>query len=182
MIGKSDEKVRLQSAMEYLMTYGWAILIIAVVLGALYSLGIFSSATFAPQGCIVQPGFECQNPILTTSTGLLTLTFGQSAGSTWSSANIIFVPYGYVYSGNYGTTGAAGTWPSNSLGQFASGQTATVSLKLTGLVQGSCPGSTMVSGGASALSTVCQGTLWANVVINGITAIQEIGTITIKSS
>ncbi len=31
-----------QSAMEYLMTYGWAILIIAVVLGALFQLGVFS--------------------------------------------------------------------------------------------------------------------------------------------
>ncbi len=38
-----------QSAMEYLMTYGWAILIIAVVLGALFSLGIFNSATLAPK-------------------------------------------------------------------------------------------------------------------------------------
>jgi hypothetical protein len=28
-----------QSAMEYLMTYGWAILIIAVVLAALFALG-----------------------------------------------------------------------------------------------------------------------------------------------
>ena len=38
-----------QSAMEYLMTYGWAILIIAVVLGALFSLGVFNSANFAPR-------------------------------------------------------------------------------------------------------------------------------------
>ena len=43
---------RLQSAMEYLMTYGWAILIIAVVLGALFSLGIFNPAFLAPK---VQP-------------------------------------------------------------------------------------------------------------------------------
>ncbi len=34
--------VKSQSAMEYLMTYGWAILIIAVVLGALFQLGVFS--------------------------------------------------------------------------------------------------------------------------------------------
>ncbi|MGD0510444.1 MAG: LamG domain-containing protein [Candidatus Micrarchaeaceae archaeon] len=39
--------LKAQSAMEYLMTYGWAILIIAVVLGALFSLGVFNSATFA---------------------------------------------------------------------------------------------------------------------------------------
>ncbi|WP_088820199.1 LamG-like jellyroll fold domain-containing protein [Candidatus Mancarchaeum acidiphilum] len=38
-----------QSAMEYLMTYGWAILVIAVVLAALYSLGIFNPSSFAPK-------------------------------------------------------------------------------------------------------------------------------------
>ncbi len=31
----SDNSTKVQSAMEYLMTYGWAILIIAVVLAAL---------------------------------------------------------------------------------------------------------------------------------------------------
>ncbi len=35
--------------MEYLMTYGWAILIIAVVLGALFGLGFFNSASLAPK-------------------------------------------------------------------------------------------------------------------------------------
>jgi hypothetical protein len=45
-----------QSAMEYLMTYGWAILIIAIVLVALFSLGVFNSANFAPRA---QPG-SCQ--------------------------------------------------------------------------------------------------------------------------
>ena len=31
-----------QSAMEYLMTYGWAILIVIIVAAALYALGIFT--------------------------------------------------------------------------------------------------------------------------------------------
>jgi len=35
-------KNKAQTAMEYLMTYGWAILIIIVVVAALYSLGVFS--------------------------------------------------------------------------------------------------------------------------------------------
>ena len=39
--------------MEYLMTYGWAILIIAVVLGALYYLGVFNTSNLAPRA---QPG------------------------------------------------------------------------------------------------------------------------------
>jgi len=65
-----------QSAMEYLMTYGWAILIIAVVLGALFQLGVFNSSSFLGTGCIAQPGFYCNNPVLSTS-GVLTVTVGQ---------------------------------------------------------------------------------------------------------
>ena len=51
---KSSSKA--QSAMEYLMTYGWAILIIAVVLGALFGLGVFNPYTFAAKA---SPG-ACQ--------------------------------------------------------------------------------------------------------------------------
>ncbi|MDE1851736.1 MAG: hypothetical protein KGH69_03560 [Candidatus Micrarchaeota archaeon] len=39
---------RLQSAMEYLMTYGWAILAIAIVMVSLYSLGIFNAGSLQP--------------------------------------------------------------------------------------------------------------------------------------
>jgi hypothetical protein len=45
-----------QSAMEYLMTYGWAILIIAVVLGVLFQLGVFSGSALTPKAA---PG-SCQ--------------------------------------------------------------------------------------------------------------------------
>ncbi|MGC8537558.1 MAG: LamG domain-containing protein [Candidatus Micrarchaeia archaeon] len=50
------QNFKLQSAMEYLMTYGWAILIIAVVLAALFQLGVFNPMTFAPKA---SPG-SCQ--------------------------------------------------------------------------------------------------------------------------
>jgi len=49
---------RSQSAMEYMMTYSWAILMIAVVIGALYSLGLLNPITYAPRanpgGCQVR--------------------------------------------------------------------------------------------------------------------------------
>ncbi len=35
-----------QSALEYMMTYGWAILIIVIAAGVLYSLGVFSPSSF----------------------------------------------------------------------------------------------------------------------------------------
>ncbi len=70
---------RAQSAMEYLMTYGWAILIIAVVLGALFALGVFNSSSFLGSACVAQPGYLCQQATLNDS-GVLTMTLGQSNG------------------------------------------------------------------------------------------------------
>ncbi len=37
-----------QAAMEYLMTYGWAILIIVVVVAALYAMGVFKPKASVP--------------------------------------------------------------------------------------------------------------------------------------
>ena len=37
-----------QAAMEYLMTYGWAILIIVVVVAALYAMGVFKQKAAIP--------------------------------------------------------------------------------------------------------------------------------------
>ena len=56
MGGQSTRKA--QSAMEYLMTYGWAILIVAAALGSLFSLGVFNGTNFAvkvlPGACRVE--------------------------------------------------------------------------------------------------------------------------------
>ena len=69
-------RLKSQSAMEYLMTYGWAILIVAVVLGALFELGIFSGTTFGGNACIPASGYLCNNPVLSTN-GLLSVSFGE---------------------------------------------------------------------------------------------------------
>ena len=104
-----------QSAMEYLMTYGWAILIIAIVLAALFSLGVFSPTAYTPKASpgscqVVRPegpgttGFInlegiCngelpqyvaqfsgqQNPVITFNG--LTLTSPQFTVSVWASYN-----------------------------------------------------------------------------------------------
>jgi hypothetical protein len=59
-----------QSAMEYLLTYGWAILIIAVILVVLFQLHIFEPAAYF--ACLGQPGFLCSLPSL-SSGGALTV-------------------------------------------------------------------------------------------------------------
>ncbi|HVA83058.1 MAG TPA: hypothetical protein VNF06_02750, partial [Candidatus Aquilonibacter sp.] len=69
-------QTRLQSAMEYLMTYGWAILIIAVVLGVLFQLGVFNFGRLSTASCLAQSGFICSTPLLNAS-GNLSITLGE---------------------------------------------------------------------------------------------------------
>jgi hypothetical protein len=76
-----------QSAMEYLITYSWAIIIIAVTLGALYALGLFNPSAFVSDSCIFPADFSCLSGFL-YSNGTFTLNLEQS---TTSSINITAV-------------------------------------------------------------------------------------------
>ena len=77
---RGRQRQKAQSAMEYLLTYGWAILIIAVVLGALFSLGLFNGNVAAGKGCVAQVGLLCSNPSHSTN-GQLSAIVGSSASS-----------------------------------------------------------------------------------------------------
>ena len=88
MFGKKNGDMKAQSAMEYLMTYGWAILIIAVVLAALFELGVFNGSNLAPQACIAQAGFQCTS-LIYNSLGI-SFTFGQTTGQDYYG-NYMFI-------------------------------------------------------------------------------------------
>ncbi len=68
-----------QSAMEYLITYGWAILIVAVALGVLWSLGLFSNKS-VNNLCVGAAGYVCSNPVL-VSNGVLSVSIEPISGS-----------------------------------------------------------------------------------------------------
>jgi hypothetical protein len=103
--GKSNMTTRkAQSAMEYLMTYGWAILIIAVVLGALFSLGVFNGNSILGTSCVAATGYLCQSPLYSHTTGFISVTLGQTTGTSWASTNIMFVPSGQAVSGGLPVT------------------------------------------------------------------------------
>lgn len=51
---------RAQAAMEYLMTYGWALLVIVLVLGALIYLGVLNPQGRMQDMCNLQIGFGCE--------------------------------------------------------------------------------------------------------------------------
>ena len=70
-----------QAAMEFLMTYGWAILVVLVAIGALAYFGVLNPARFLPESCTIAPGIGCKFQV--TSTGLdLKLTNGMGQDMT----------------------------------------------------------------------------------------------------
>lgn len=48
-----------QAAMEFLMTYGWAILVVLAAIAALAYFGVLSPAKFLPEKCVLEPGILC---------------------------------------------------------------------------------------------------------------------------
>ena len=70
---------RSQSALEYMMTYGWAILVIVIVAGVLYSLGIFSPASSLSS---TVTGFSNLGSVTgqCTANGVLRISLGDSTG------------------------------------------------------------------------------------------------------
>ncbi len=164
---------KLQSAMEYLMTYGWALLIISVVIVALVSIGIFNN----PLGttCIAAEGYTCQIGQYSATTGNIQVTIGQDSGSTWTSANIVFVnnsaQSSVVASGLSSLqltpmpNGDANTLPSG----LASSVTTTVTLPATGTVR---------------VGTGINGYIWASYstgTSNGATIQAQVAQLTVKS-
>jgi len=117
-----------QSAMEYLMTYGWAILIIAVVLGALFSLGVFSGSSFLGTTCIASSGYLCSSPSWAHGTNSIAVTIGQATGSSWAANSfVVFVPQGTATVTGIPTIAASNTILLSS-SSFPSGLSQTVYL------------------------------------------------------
>ena len=48
-----------QAAMEFLMTYGWAILVVLAAIAALAYFGVLSPEKFLPEKCLMETGFTC---------------------------------------------------------------------------------------------------------------------------
>jgi len=71
-----------QAAMEFLMTYGWAILVVLVAIGALAYFGVLSPSKFLPSSCTVAPGIGCDDHKVSAATSQLILRNGMGEDVT----------------------------------------------------------------------------------------------------
>ncbi len=183
MMTNKKTGIRAQSAMEYLMTYGWAILIIAIVLGALFSLGVFSTSAFVSTSCIPASGYYCSVQYL--HLGTFNVIVGQSTGTTWSSANIFFVTGGGVptTSTSFNTLSQTACVYFGGTGNaISSGQQITISLTQPVIISAGTPscGTTY----SSTIGTSYSGTMWAQYTTSSVSGFQyaQIATATLKAT
>ena len=121
-----------QAALEYLMTYGWAILIIAIVAAALYYMNVFGGACspsatgFPPSGGVTILTGEF---LVTGTTGVAEIVLRNNAGQTVTVGNVIHTCVS-------GCTG--GPYTEAAVGQITSGSTATITPTLGTGTAGSC--------------------------------------------
>ncbi len=158
---KFSDSSKAQSAMEYLMTYGWAILIIAVVLAALDFLGVFNGNTFIGSSCLATPGYLCSNPIMTANANgpnLLSFNFEQDTGQT-----IYEVSFACAASSN-SSTGMPNANTANVF-QFATSSISSGSqLNISGM---QCYGSNANLFQDHPIGSVFSGTLWIKYSLPG---------------
>ena len=70
-----------QAAMEFLMTYGWAILVVLIVIGALAYFGVLNPQSFLPTKCQFTTGLVCMDKQL-KSDGKLQLRLNNGLGNS----------------------------------------------------------------------------------------------------
>ena len=85
-----------QSALEYLVTYGWAILAIVIIAGVLWYFGIFNPSKYVGEKqCGGFSAFICQD-FKVNSSGWLSIVFNNKVGGQITGTNV--------------TTGTLGGW------------------------------------------------------------------------
>ena len=69
-----------QAAMEFLMTYGWALLVVLIAIGALAFFGVLNPSRFLPNSCTIAPGFACTDFAASAASGDITVVLQNGLG------------------------------------------------------------------------------------------------------
>jgi uncharacterized protein (UPF0333 family) len=76
-----------QAALEFLMTYGWAILAAIIVIGVLAYFGVFSPGRYAPNACAVTAPFYCNAWNARAATGV-TIELKNNGGEAYTISSV----------------------------------------------------------------------------------------------
>ena len=73
--------VKAQAAVDFMMSYGIALIIIFIAVSIVYKVSVVSPV-FSSSSCTAAPGFECEAYSLNAVNGILTIQLSQATGGT----------------------------------------------------------------------------------------------------
>ncbi|MDD5086368.1 MAG: hypothetical protein PHV16_01320 [Candidatus Nanoarchaeia archaeon] len=76
-----------QAAMEFLMTYGWAILVVLLAIAALAYFGVLNPGRYLPASCTIEAGLSCVE-FKVDSNDQVTLVLQNGKGENLNSINV----------------------------------------------------------------------------------------------
>jgi len=77
-----------QAAMEFLMTYGWAILVVLAAIGALAYFGVLSPDRFLPEKCTLPSGIACLDFRYDSTGGDIEMSIQNGAGFDMTNISV----------------------------------------------------------------------------------------------
>ena len=77
-----------QAAMEFLMTYGWAILVVLAAIAGLAYFGVLSPEKFLPEKCVLEPGLACVSHKVESTKVTMVLSNGKGKSITIKSIDV----------------------------------------------------------------------------------------------
>jgi len=112
-----------QAAMEFLMTYGWAILAAVIAIGVLAYFGVFSPGKYVTGNAVVNPPFYVNAQNIKESNNAVTLELRNNGGEDYNITSVTVTS----------TTPVCGTVSPGTL--IAAGAVATVEVTCTGALK-----------------------------------------------
>jgi len=124
--------MKAQVSLEYLFTYGWALIVLFFVLAFLFTSDFFSFSSYSPQECAFQSSFPCPSFIIYKSSSSTFLKFYLVNGLGFP-INITNVSYQTINLGQKGKSQKIGPLPNPTF--LLPGQRANFSVEFDGPTQ-----------------------------------------------
>lgn len=110
----TNKKMKMQAAVDFMVSYGLAILIVAVSVYVIARLGIFNNSLTQPT-CSTAPSFSCGDISLSRN-GLLTMVITQAIGGAINVTGVA-CSSGINVTGNQAQYGNTRVWSVNSINE-----------------------------------------------------------------
>ena len=99
-----------QAALEFLTTYGWAFLVILVMIGTLAYFGVLKPSRLLPDRCSVGPELECQDFQLSSTDNTIKLRLKSNIGEPINIDSMVVSSESATALSCSGSPSLSGTW------------------------------------------------------------------------